>query len=283
LTSANKVLICLGMHRSGTSLVANWLHDLGINMGDRLVGPMYSNRKGHYEDADFHDLHEQIFNYSNIQTGGLVPPLEIKMNPYFEERMISLIRLKSILHPQWGWKEPRTCLFSEQYRKLLPHAKYIILLRDYPYVVDSLIRRDIAPVRQWYNNISSYRRLRSYLYYRRKIKACWAMANTYLQTWIIYNRNLLSLKRKLPHENYIVTSYATIHTEETEAIRKLKSWDFDIRNGQFKTIYDAGLMNTTPPLLEFDEQLMQEAEHIKMELTENMNSWQTGQGQRYQV
>ena len=49
----NKVLVILGMHRSGTSLVANWLHDCGLHVGDRLLEGTFANEKGYFEDLIF--------------------------------------------------------------------------------------------------------------------------------------------------------------------------------------------------------------------------------------
>ena len=35
---ANDILVIAGMHRSGTSLITHWLHDCGLQVGERLVG-----------------------------------------------------------------------------------------------------------------------------------------------------------------------------------------------------------------------------------------------------
>src|SRR5215213_1983981 len=101
----NKVLIILGMHRSGTSLIANWLHECGLHLGERLLAEGASNAKGHFEDLDFLELHEQIFHFNKISYGGLKPPLEITLNDYYESKIKSLIAFKNQMQQQWGWKE----------------------------------------------------------------------------------------------------------------------------------------------------------------------------------
>ena len=77
----NKVLIVLGMHRSGTSLVAQWMQRCGINMGDELMGPKNDNIKGFYEDMDFFNLHKDILLDNELDESGLKGNLnQLKVN-----------------------------------------------------------------------------------------------------------------------------------------------------------------------------------------------------------
>src|SRR4051812_47462812 len=135
----NKVLVILGMHRSGTSLVAQWLQRCGLHIGTRLVGAGRGNIEGHFEDRDFLDLHRSILISNNLPDTGLVSEFDTALNNTHLAEIKGLIALKNSLFEEWGWKEPRTCLFLEQYMHVLPATKYIILLRDYNSVVDSLI------------------------------------------------------------------------------------------------------------------------------------------------
>jgi len=43
---------------------------------------------------------------------------------------------------EWGWKEPRTCLFMDEYNQLIPSAFYMIVVRDFNSTVSSLINRE---------------------------------------------------------------------------------------------------------------------------------------------
>ena len=47
------------MHRSGTSLTSNWLHQCGLFLGENLIGPDIGNKFGHFENEDFLHLHVQ--------------------------------------------------------------------------------------------------------------------------------------------------------------------------------------------------------------------------------
>ena len=48
----SKVVIILGMGRSGTSFTANWLNKCGLYIGESFLAPNYNNVTGFYEDID---------------------------------------------------------------------------------------------------------------------------------------------------------------------------------------------------------------------------------------
>ena len=144
------ILIILGMHRSGTSLITQWLHKCGLHVGDRLMGSSESNKDGHFEDLDYVRLHEEILkNYKFPGAGFITEQLNIK-DRYYIEKLRSNVEFKRRLHNQWGWKDPRTCLFLDYYPELLPEAKYLVILRDYNEVVTSLIKRDFQEYKKLY-------------------------------------------------------------------------------------------------------------------------------------
>ncbi len=47
------VLIITGMHRSGTSLTAEFLQKISLDLGNNLLKGNYWNPKGYFEDIDF--------------------------------------------------------------------------------------------------------------------------------------------------------------------------------------------------------------------------------------
>src|SRR5689334_9877924 len=134
----NKVLVVLGMHRSGTSLIAQWLKTCGVPMGDNLHGANIGNPEGHFEDMDFLNLHERILKFNNLCSDGVI---NRTVSPEsFVAEMANLIRDKNNRNIQWGWKDPRTCLFLPYYRTIIPNAKYFIAIRNYNEVVSSLAK-----------------------------------------------------------------------------------------------------------------------------------------------
>ena len=55
-----QVVTVLGMHRSGTSLCANLLHAMGVDMAEE-PGPSPNNRRGHWERPRINDLNDEVF------------------------------------------------------------------------------------------------------------------------------------------------------------------------------------------------------------------------------
>src|SRR3569833_426433 len=137
-----KVLIVTGMHRSGTSLVTNWLYHSWLQVGECLVGANAGNKEGHYEDVEFLRIHEEILATNGYPTTGLIYHKPVEISEYQLEKLKAVLEVKERHFEQWGWKEPRTCLFLNTYQKLIPGAKNLVIVRDYAAVVNSLLKRD---------------------------------------------------------------------------------------------------------------------------------------------
>lgn len=56
-----KILVILGMHRSGTSAVARVCNLLGADLGQRLMPPQADNPTGFWEHTELHDVHDALF------------------------------------------------------------------------------------------------------------------------------------------------------------------------------------------------------------------------------
>lgn len=145
-----RTLIIAGMHRSGTSLISNWLTKCGLQLGEQLLGPGWGNEDGHFEDVEFLKMHEEVLNNNHLPSSGLTDVQIDTFSIYEKEKLKSIIKIKQQLYDQWGWKDPRTCLFLDVYQELLPEACYLIILRDYQSVVSSLLRREFKEVDQKY-------------------------------------------------------------------------------------------------------------------------------------
>src|ERR1700752_3218358 len=133
-----KILVILGMHRSGTSLISRWLKECGLNIGDHLVGADIGNEDGHFEDADFLKLHQELLTTHELPDTGLTDQSIVDFTDDDYKKICTTIEQKNNLHDQWGWKDPRSCMFLPYYKVVMPYAKYLIIVRDYNAVVDSL-------------------------------------------------------------------------------------------------------------------------------------------------
>jgi hypothetical protein len=237
---ANDVLIIAGMHRSGTSLMTHWLHACGLQVGESLVGAGTGNVEGHFEDEDFFRLHQQILIDKGAHPDGLHPPEAMTPSAREQARMQALVAARNSSFRQWGWKEPRTCLFLDTYATLLPQAKYLVLLRDYREVVHSLLKRDFTLLDNRYQAKSwPYRIAWKYFYrsmrlarHRRKYR------ERYLKAWLVYNRTILQTLEKLPAHRYLVVSYESMQSQCAEVFGFLSShWSFQLRYKKFASVY----------------------------------------------
>lgn len=140
-------LLILGMHRSGTSFLAGLLQSMGVYIGDQLVGPQKGNPRGHFEAVPILAFHEELLKRTlSDQTPtfdkGIFVPEQLKFTFSKEDREEAKGLLKNLqLEGVWGWKEPRTCLFLDLWRELLPNARGVMVYRHPLEVHQSLLRR----------------------------------------------------------------------------------------------------------------------------------------------
>ncbi len=134
-----KIIIILGMHRSGTSMTAGVLNLLGVNMGNIIRRKSIHNPLGYFEDIDFVNLNRLILN----EAGGswINPPSEDSIRDQktkFNEKISDLIKTKPKL---WGWKDPRTCLTIELFLSHISNAYFIVCNREHKAIALSLFKR----------------------------------------------------------------------------------------------------------------------------------------------
>lgn len=140
-----RILAITGMHRSGTSLVAEYLQACGLFIGDRLRdgGELEcGSRAGHHEDLAF-----MSFGDRALQAAGVGPfpadgcALPICGDRIDRERAEALFSERT-QHRQWGWKDPRTCLMLDFWHQQHTDLSYLFMIRDPVEAVSSLVRRN---------------------------------------------------------------------------------------------------------------------------------------------
>jgi O-antigen biosynthesis protein len=132
--------IITGMHRSGTSLTSSLMESAGVNIGMRLMGAVPSNPKGHFENLDFVEFHERTLQLQDCSQEGWTLSQTISIPPQLRDEA-KLIIEKNSGSDFWGWKDPRTTLFLDFWKDLLPQAYFVFTYRSPWEVVDSLYRR----------------------------------------------------------------------------------------------------------------------------------------------
>ncbi|MBB6110604.1 Sulfotransferase family protein [Mucilaginibacter lappiensis] len=235
-----RTLIIAGMHRSGTSLISNWLTKCGLQLGEQLLGPGWGNEDGHFEDVEFLKMHEEVLNNNHLPASGLTDVQIDTFSIYEKEKLKSIIKIKQQLYDQWGWKDPRTCLFLDVYQELLPQACYLIILRDYQSVVSSLLRREFKEVDQKYMSRKYLSRLvwQKFRRARRLKKYYDENAPKFLKVWIAYNQDILNCIKKLNNDSFIVVNYSLLNRADTQLFSFLENnWNFSLKYFKFKDVF----------------------------------------------
>jgi GT2 family glycosyltransferase/tetratricopeptide (TPR) repeat protein len=142
--------ICIaGMHRSGTSMVAQLLNNCGLYLGrqEDILGPAPDNQDGFWENVHFVHLNDEILK----RFGGawdFPPVLKPGWNqePFIlplQEPAKKLIQTFATYQP-WGWKDPRNSLTAPFWEQVLGKGKlkYVICLRNPLEVARSIYKRN---------------------------------------------------------------------------------------------------------------------------------------------
>lgn len=143
-----RVICTIGMHRSGTSLVARMVNLLGVQLGPdpRVVTAGDDNPKGYWEYRPFVDINDAILD----RFGGrwdqppALPP-SWASDPRLDDlrsHARDLIAKDFSATPLWGWKDPRACLTLPFWQDVIGPMRYVICLRNPCAVAASLTHRD---------------------------------------------------------------------------------------------------------------------------------------------
>ncbi|MGB0953149.1 MAG: family 2 glycosyl transferase, partial [Planctomycetota bacterium] len=106
----------VGMHRSGTSMVARMLEAGGVGFGpsNELAGPNEDNPYGFWEHEGIRRVNEELL----AKLGGdwRNPPCiteegwRAAVTEELDQRAVALLETVAVSAPAFGWKDPRTSL-----------------------------------------------------------------------------------------------------------------------------------------------------------------------------
>jgi hypothetical protein len=228
------------MHRSATSLVAGWLQRCGLNIGDNLLDKDFSNKAGHFEDLDFLNLHKDILRSNGLDISGLnIKSTDFVLQEYHQARLRYLIEMKNKLHVQWGWKDPRTCLFIKYYLEQVPDLKILIVYRPAIEIIQSLINRDWN---RWKRQITGqalaglHPKLVLSHYFRRKLMN--ARLPQYLKACEIYFGNILQILNEGSKMNVKLVTLPYLLKNNEYVLTDIKdNWGLDLSYSPLENIY----------------------------------------------
>ena len=192
----NKILVCTGFHRSASSVTAHHLDNAGLPMGIHLMGGGISNYGGHYEDWPVVNLHERLLddNDTNWQFHDEVVLSTRNLAPF-----LKYIQLRDQYAFSWGFKDPRSSLFLNEWDQALnERGRYLFLVRHWSSSIESLLRRHS-------------RRLSHGLIRHQKEKVdfnFWLEPDLGAKMWLAYNARLLAFAEQKAEQCLIVTQRA---------------------------------------------------------------------------
>lgn len=230
-------LVIAGMHRSGTSLLASAMERAGVFIGERLLGASESNVKGHFEDLDLLQWHEAVFaeNGRTLFDAHERGPLAISDARRVEAAQLIEARRH---RPLWGWKDPRTCLFLEFWRSMLPDPRFLFVVRRPDEVLASLDRRRHDELTRRWPGLWTLKRLGLDATFRRRRAGRW---------WLASNRAILAFASAHP-DRCLVLELSTLRSRLPAAIERMRSsWRLPLADVDLDAVLDEGLLQTAGP------------------------------------
>jgi hypothetical protein len=125
--SGREVTLVLGMHRSGTSLLANILHILGIEMMNQKPHASRKNPSGFWEREDLMAVQDDILAALGVPIGSAAHSLPLPEG-WWQQAAIRPLKAKLLdlvaahldrVKGPWGFKDPRTCRLLPLWSEIL--------------------------------------------------------------------------------------------------------------------------------------------------------------------
>jgi len=143
-------VLVLGMHRSGTSVLARTLNLLGVAVGDEgdlLPAHPTDNPTGYWERSDVVASHDEFLTtggYSWSRVAGLkASGFDLAARQTLEKRLRqTIMRLDQGGRP-WLVKDPRLCLLLSQWLPLFDRLACVVAVRDPREVAASISREQL--------------------------------------------------------------------------------------------------------------------------------------------
>ncbi|WP_202966624.1 glycosyltransferase [Cellvibrio sp. OA-2007] len=158
MNTTKKLVVVIGMHRSGTSTVMNALACLGVSLGDNLLPPGIDNPKGFFEDKSVNDLNIEMLDVIGQTWFSLSLVSDKDINKLISlgylEKAITLLNDKTKTTPVFGFKDPRVAKLLKFWKLVFSRmdcdVQYVLCLRHPLSVANSLLQRNQSPVQKGY-------------------------------------------------------------------------------------------------------------------------------------
>ncbi len=254
---SEKMIFIIGMHRSGTSLVANWLQACGLDMGEKLVGPNFSNPNGHFEDTLFVEYHEALLSW-NKQSMYVKKEAQLHVPKLYKMQAEKFVQRRSARSQQWGLKQPRATVFLDMWHSILPFGHYLAPIRHYSEVVHSLYQRACGKIKSLEKTEPTKAKALLAQFQQAKDVSC----NNYLSVWIRHNQDLLNHYREVGPQKCLIFQPRNLPQLDLQIFTTIsKDWGFELNYSSLQEIYQSELLSEEQVQCTNTE-LVQEAEAL---------------------
>lgn len=264
-----RILVIVGMHRSGTSLITQWLYRCGLFIGNNLFPPDVGNVEGHFEDSDFLAIHQKFLVRKNCIYTGFIDRSFPKLVASEKQELKDLIENKNKANKEWGWKDPRTCLFLDAYHELIPSAYYLVIVRGYHSTVNSMLTREYGIHMKKFRTKKGLSRLKWILFKKKSLEEIFEKyAEHFLKIWIYYYEQIWHHIRSLPEKKYAVVHYSCLVQNDKDVFARLKDeWQFSLDYLPFTHVYKKELLSEIRDVKQYikDKELITKANQIEAE------------------
>jgi hypothetical protein len=149
-SNRKRLVIVLGMHRSGTSAITRALKVLGVELGNRLMpANEHENAAGYWEDLDLYQLNVDMLEALGRDWDHVAPlaaDFAAQLREGFHLRAVDLVRQKLTTCDVFGFKDPRVALllpfWKDVFRDCGADVSYVLTTRNPVSVIKSLERRN---------------------------------------------------------------------------------------------------------------------------------------------
>lgn len=187
------VVVVLGMHKSGTTLIADTLHRSGISMIEADNAQGYDDGNKMEREAT-RQLNLDLLDAHGIESMRVIQPLKSGAVTAAQRDQARAL-VSSMGTDAWGFKEPRTLLTFDFWEEVLDKPILIGVFRNPVEVFSHYLRR---AGRRWISRDPAF------------------LTDT-LRSWCIYNQYLLDMKRKYP--NMLLMDYAEFMADDRDMQR----------------------------------------------------------------
>lgn len=163
-----KLLMVLGMHRSGTSALSGLISDSGVSFGSKLLKGNKFNEKGYFEDKTFFTLNKKMlfnagYSWDSLEELNFARFKNIKQAIYRSKLRKEIKRLAND-GDVVGIKDPRNSILLPIWKKILNNKKY-----DVYYIITARHPAEVALSHKKRDGFSINKGLKLWLNYNQAI------------------------------------------------------------------------------------------------------------------